>query len=197
MKRNLFLIIGIMGLVLLDYGCQKDPTTLQTCEDRDAKITNIYISNMFERGGGVYSVIDPGDSVTFESFILQTGFNIRYVTSGEHKSNFGAYALMAPIAKTCFQVKNLKIEMEQRGVLKDISSLFSCYNNKLEYPGVRIKNNSAFHNQISESLAYTPLGLSLYMHSKPELWGSVRWKITVENIEGESFVTFSDKIYLK
>ena len=87
--------------------------------------------------------------------------------------------------------------MEQRGILKDISSLFSCYNSKLEYPGVRIENNSAFHNQISESLAYTPLGLSLHMHSKLELWGSVRLKITVENIEGEFFVTFSDKIYLK
>ena len=105
MKRNLFLIIGIMGLVLLEYGCQKDPTTLQTCEDRDAKITNIYISNMFERGGGVYSVIDPGNSVTFDSFILQTGFNIRYVTSGEHKSNFRAYALMAPMLKRAFKLR--------------------------------------------------------------------------------------------
>lgn len=197
MKRNVLLLIGLLGLLILEYGCKKDPSPKGLCEDANVKVTNLFFSQTFHRDNTIYGIVEPNDTVAFDSFIVQSFFNYKYVKSTVPKSNYAAYAIVAPIAKTCFEVENLTVELEQRGRLEDVTSLLYCYNQKMPYPGIKAEGTQTFYNTLSESLACTPLGLSLYMYTKPEVSGKVRVKITITNKQGEFFVTFSDYFHIR
>jgi hypothetical protein len=96
MKRNILLLIGILGLVALEYGCQEEP--ISCASSSEMSITGI---NTLE-----YLEVDSANQFTELSNDQVPYFNLRYrivldweSIAGLVYSNYSAYAVTAPFTR--------------------------------------------------------------------------------------------------
>lgn len=136
MKRNILLLIGLMGLIALEYGCKEDPiVATDSNEMRVTGIDNIeYL--VIDSTGLLVALFD--DEATYEDIRYRVGLSWELI-AGASYTNYSAYAESRP--HTFWKPDSIHIL--DNGV--DVSDLFSVgsFNNIAEYisdPGSQTSN---------------------------------------------------------
>lgn len=87
MKRKILLVIGLVGLSLLDWSCG-------SCErfDSYSKIKKLYSEAIMVDSNGVVSYMQSGDTAYYEDVRIVLGVSTEVVNRGLMTSGFSAYA---------------------------------------------------------------------------------------------------------
>ena len=200
LKRSSLIIMCLIGLVVLEYGCKKDPATSPGCHpSSQQKVVGISNPVLLKWTENYYTETDASEPVAYDSLIIRMACQTEELTSTRTSStNSGLYALRIAYPSICWELKSVNIMGEINGQNVDLTNHFRMHIGGGSYSEYYpITNDKVFQDEVADKLTYWGNFLNFKMETQPDVLGEYSFTITYRNWDNTSYQVVTDKVVIE
>lgn len=181
MKRNILLLLGLIGLIVLEWGCDDIPAA---CKSNSYNVVAIDSTQFLMMDSNSYLNSLMIDSVAFDEFVLKVNFKTELISYLSNSSSLYATQPCPPPNSNWFIDKISIVDLDE--------TYTTVWEMAERYYESFINIDSLRGNEFWN----VPIEMYLRPKSPPAKTESYQFKIRIETAEGNIFQTTTDPIII-
>lgn len=200
MKRNILFLTALIGTLILEYSCTKDPAPpYADCDSKpQMEVVRLGDARIFDTEDGQYGLVEDGDSVEIDNLDIRIWGQTDFVFQPKPQVSSAAYAIaiIPPVFSVCWNVNEVRIQAITPTGVTDVTSKFSIYNHRISKPGFTLGSGKV-PLEINQTFKMTPISMFFYPNEELDLKGDVKFTFTIVDQDNNEFMSTTPSIYLK